>query len=76
MYGWLVIRSRWSGRAGQSHFKSLLFCATICSWAGVKLNAQKKMIGTITFPKKMRMIRRIPRDMGLMGEVTPSSSIP
>lgn len=36
----------------------------------------KKLIGTITFPKKMRMIRRIPRDVGLMGEVTPSSSIP
>lgn len=36
----------------------------------------KKLIGTITFPKKMRMIRRIPRDTGLMGEVTPSSSIP
>lgn len=30
----------------------------------------KKLIGTITFPKKMRMIRRIPRDVGLMGEVT------
>lgn len=41
MYGWLVIRSRWRGRTGQSDFKSLLFCATICSWAGVKLNAQK-----------------------------------
>lgn len=36
-----MIRSRWRGRAGQSDFKSLLFCATICSWAGVKLNAQK-----------------------------------